>query len=164
MIPVNSVRILWTAGMTKRLHTVPTDARNLVSEHSWGVALILLTIYPTVSVAGLARALIHDCAESVTGDVPAPTKWASAAVSTSLETLEIEYEKRWGVFYDLSPEEEYAIKVADMLDLLMFCHYREILGDKSLLSVKRNVQRWWIRQSPTIAEALPSAQEIYNAL
>jgi 5'-deoxynucleotidase YfbR-like HD superfamily hydrolase len=86
----------WTGGQVRRFHNLPTVGVVTVGHHSGTVAwlCVLLTDFTdspflpqTVLVLVLA-ALFHDLPECITGDTPAPAKWASPELHRALDTLE----------------------------------------------------------------------------
>lgn len=103
-----------------RYHSVPTVApvAQSVGEHSAGVALIILLMYRAMgrspSNALLEAALIHDMAELVTGDIPAPTKLSNPP---SLEQEDSILHRMYGsTMPPLTSEEDTLLMLADKLE------------------------------------------------
>lgn len=66
---------LYSSGGTRRYHNRPKVDQN-IKEHSWGVALTIITLHPDPSVNLLKAATLHDCSEKVYGDFLSPAKVA----------------------------------------------------------------------------------------
>lgn len=126
---------LRSGGNVKRFHTVTMHREHLVASHSWGVAAVLLDIDPSASRDVLVAALYHDVAESVTGDVPATTKWRYPKLSEILNEAEKEIEKELGIHVVLEQYERDRLKFADMVDLILSCLEEYSLGNREALVI-----------------------------
>ena len=118
-LQVNSfMQLFWQRrhGRVSRWHTEDFTNQQLVGQHCWGVATILLHIFGRdCSRDLLVAALRHDGGEGATGDVPAPAKWAFG--SDRLNMMEQLVRERLGADYpELQPWEQWALKVADSLE------------------------------------------------
>lgn len=123
----------YIAGDVVRFHSVPGIAKQTISEHQWGVALIVQYLQPNCSKRLIMAALTHDLAESKTGDIPAHVKWASQDLSALLTMMEVQAEKSMGLdtFLDgLSEEEETILKLADTMEGMFYCNKRMFHGEK----------------------------------
>jgi len=127
-------------GTIKRYHTLETIGEQSVGAHSWGVAMILQYLDPTVSKTAILKALTHDIAELYTGDIPAPVKWDNPALVKALKAIEIDYEKRLNINYSrkLLPKEAILFKQADMFELLFFCMRQRKMGNTNMNTVFSN--------------------------
>ena len=142
------------AGRIRRLHIKPMngDEQNIAA-HSWGVAMILLDLFPAVSRSCLIYALRHDVPEIVTGDVPANVKWQHPGLQDTLEWIEegflnkmswpTESEKH-GVPYLAGSEdwhnERLYIKIADRVELLFYSLEQIYMGNLLLMDVFKNAR------------------------
>lgn len=121
---MNEFMTLYKAGRVKRYHTCDVPAQEL-GQHSWGVAMIVHAIYPNHNPPGylLMDALTHDLAESFTGDVPAPAKWASIKLSEALEEMEARFNHTYniGPVGGLNPKEVAILRWADTFELVLYC-------------------------------------------
>ena len=122
-------------GAVKRFHMIPTNNEQTVAAHSWGVACIVLDLWPDASVHLLRAALHHDVPECVTGDIPATAKWRFPELSVALSRAETEIELEIGLDMRLGDKDAYRLKVADMLELLWYCVEEERLGNKNFKEV-----------------------------
>lgn len=123
-------------GAVKRYHAVDTLKTQTVAEHSFGVAWFVFVMYggaPPVSV--MCAALMHDLAEHVTGDIPAPAKRA-LGIGEQFTAYEDDVLADYGVVYPtLTPEEQRVLKAADTLELLQFCAREIRLGNTNMIPV-----------------------------
>jgi len=131
------------AGRIRRLHIKPMngDEQNIAA-HSWGVAMILLDLFPCVSRSCLVFALRHDVPEIVTGDVPANVKWQHPGLQDTLEWIEEGFLERMGWPTDLKDqhEEKTYIRIADRVELLFYCLEQIYMGNLLLIDVFENVR------------------------
>jgi 5'-deoxynucleotidase YfbR-like HD superfamily hydrolase len=105
-------------GGVRRYHTHPGVSPQSVAEHSWRAAVIAHYLWPDRS--HLLRAVIlHDVAEALIGDLPAPTKRMDAGAA--LTDLETEYEKYIGIsrFMSLDSEDQTRLKIVDYAELCL---------------------------------------------
>ena len=142
------------AGRIRRLHIKPMngDEQNIAA-HSWGVAMILLDLFPAVSRSCLIYALRHDVPEIVTGDVPANVKWGHPGLQDTLEWIEegflnkmgwpTESEKH-GLPHLAGSEnwhnERLYIRIADRVELLFYCLEQIYMGNLLLIDVFKNAR------------------------
>jgi len=119
------------SGDTVRFHTVGGITKHNVADHSWGVAVLLQSLWPECSKNALLRALYHDCAETVTGDVPFTVKQDNPTIKQSLEALESKWEHEYGLYEDMkvSKKEERQVKVCDCLQGMYYCLKRRLAGE-----------------------------------
>jgi hypothetical protein len=126
-------------GSTRRFHSETfIGTPETVLHHSASTALILIQVLgENVSVNLLKAALCHDLEEGLTGDVPAPVKWA---IGNTFEELE----RRIRVFHDipfpgLNGEEQHQLKAADFLDCAMTCLMQRKMGNSLIDTVFENL-------------------------
>jgi len=134
------------AGRIRRLHIKPMngDEQNIAA-HSWGVAMILLDLFPAVSGNCLVFALRHDVPEIVTGDIPANVKWEHPPLQNTLEWIEKGFLEKMGwptehegtVHWD---REKTYIRIADRVELLFYCLEQIYMGNLLLMDVFENVR------------------------
>jgi len=127
---MNRILQIRKGGDVKRFHTVTMHREHLVASHSWGVATLILHIYPTASRDLIVAALYHDVPEYATGDMPATTKWANPALAVALSQVEDQVVDILGLRVDLCDEEAYVLKFADMADLVLACIQEHRMGNR----------------------------------
>jgi len=154
--------LLRNCGAVKRYHTVRTLRTQDLAAHSWGVAALVLCIWPNPSAALLQAALMHDCPELRTGDVPATAKWSSAELSNALDVLEDEFYNEFKLpsSYGISEPETKVLKWCDGAELVFWCLEEYAMGDNFAITlVKRVLPRLQQLGHPTA-----EAQNIFDYL
>ena len=122
-----------------RYHCTLIDKKQTVDSHSWETAIILTRIYPQCSKKLLEYALVHDCGESVTGDVPAPIKKRYPYLKDEYDKIETMSLNNLGVETpNFSKEEKLALKWADYLSGLYFTTRRMRAGDMEAAIIRDN--------------------------
>lgn len=114
-----SVLDRWNACSVRRWHTNPhlRDTIDQIDGHSHRVAILALTLKPTLSRDAVIEALLHDLGEHAVGDLAYDAKKRNkrlAEDSAALEYAAIEklgFDRPW-----LDPIEAAILKVADWLD------------------------------------------------
>lgn len=141
---LSRVALLRAGGAVRRWHTLPTATEQTVAAHSWGVAVLLLEVWPERATRTMLQyALGHDVAECHTGDVPATAKWRSAELRSALRAEEDSWATEHGLERWTSPEAlglttemHDVLRAADMLELVLWCDEQEELGAGTLHAVR----------------------------
>lgn len=130
---------LETGGIV-RYHNTQIDKKQTIAEHQWAVALILDKIHPTTRHL-LLHALVHDCPEAVTGDIPAPFKWDNPAIKDYLKASEDKWllDHRYRTESGFEEEALLALKWADSLEGLWFTTRQARKGDYHAVQIR---DRW----------------------
>lgn len=111
-----------------------------VAEHSFFVALFSLKIVQLLKLPEelelriLRLAVLHDCAESITSDIPHNVKKLYPDFAAFLKTVEDQYYlKNWSYFKAKLDDEiaEAVVKLADNYSVLQFCINEQRLGNTS---------------------------------
>lgn len=146
-----NINAVYEAGAVRRFHTVADysgGGLQSVAEHSWGVALIFAELYRE-TVGGpvpdwaLIYCLTHDVGESVTGDIPATTKWRFPELAAVAEEAEKEVMTELGV--PEPPEHrKYAEHVslfrwADALECYAYAQRRSLSGSPEYRKVAQRL-------------------------
>ncbi len=133
MLQSRSIAAIRIAGEVKRYHTKRTIGVQSVGEHSWNVALLVFALVKTPSLDLIKAALLHDVAEVSVGDIPAPVKRSSPEMKEQVNKLEDDFLRRIGIDYpELSIGEENILKVADTLELVLYCQEQMHMGNAAL--------------------------------
>lgn len=131
---VKAYNLARAGGGVRRYHTYRVVCEDTVASHSWGVAVVLDMLYAGQAPAKLLRAaLYHDVAEHVFGDIPSPAK--RAFNSDELRKQEDKLMVEHSMFTVLSDWERFVLKVADILDGLIYCTEERERGNATLVSV-----------------------------
>lgn len=125
---MNIIKLL-ESGDVERFHQCTGMTKQKLSEHQWGVALLIQKFFPDCHKHVILAALTHDSAELVTGDIPATTKWSVPEIRSLLEKMEQEVELEWGVDFALSKYEKYMLKSCDMIEGMRYCLKRTTCGE-----------------------------------
>ena len=129
-------------GNVKRYHTLPIIREQSNAAHSWGVAVLLDQLWGldwgenSVALAKMLKAsLYHDCAEYLTGDLPAPIKKSSEAVAEVIKELEDNFNKDLDILIRLEDYDEVKVKFCDCLEGALFCLEELEMGNKMVADV-----------------------------
>lgn len=127
------VAFRFDASWVKRFHAKHTIITETLGQHSHTVAMIVQQVFPQCSKRAILAALEHDLPEFITGDVPAPAKWASPQLDEALSGIEREVILKHGLFSceELDAPERALLKWADMAALVMFCMQEVRLGNST---------------------------------
>lgn len=185
-----SIKWLQTArhgGLVNRCHTVPSLQSYNVAEHSFNAILIAHTIckdlgwkikvsyetsmrYIDIDENRITRyLLLHDLPEGYTGDIPANVK-----KETDLKRLMDKIEDDWTdknvpnyMKQDLSSQEYAVAKLADVLELCMFCKDEIQMGNRhpSMLHMADRASAYALEHSRILGkEVLPITHSIVTDL
>lgn len=129
--PMRRVWLLSLSGMVERFHNIPTITRDTVGEHTYGVLwLVVLLSEPELPSSQLfLAALAHDTPEVNWGDITAPTK-RLLGISQAYKDLEQTTYKALRLKFELTPEEEHILKLADYMDGMLHCCYERAMGNQ----------------------------------
>jgi 5'-deoxynucleotidase YfbR-like HD superfamily hydrolase len=160
-----NIRNILHSGDVVRFHNHVGIDKQKTAEHQWGVALIVEHIYPEGSKTLLLAALTHDAAEYYIGDIPAPVKWDNPELKKTLHEMERRWEEQNGVHFDLAPEEQMVLKMADTLEGMWFCVHQVRMGN---INAKRPFRKWreFFQDSFTVvcSNHFTKAGELFHAL
>ena len=114
---------IYDAQFINRYHTVPLGGlRQTVGAHSYAVVVLLDQLWDNCSKNLLLSALYHDVPEIVLGDIPATAKWSYPDVQKAFKKAEQKVMKDLDIDFVLTDRELNRLKMADMLELVMYCH------------------------------------------
>lgn len=121
------------AGAVRRYHTWPTIQTQTVAEASWNVVRILVTIWPDAPAEAITHALLNDCGEIVTGDLPFPVKRDNRVLKDEIVRLE----ETAIIDMGLAPQESCRdqvwrdrVKICDMLEMWEFGLDETAMGNR----------------------------------
>lgn len=118
-----SLTTILESGYVQRFHAQPHIPKQDLAQHQWRVAVMLSHFYSPVPSEALMYALTHDCAELLTGDIPAPTKRLSESLSVSLSEMEDEFNDthQTGGANHTTAQWRARVKLCDMIEGLRYC-------------------------------------------
>lgn len=116
-------RSQYLSGKVRRWHTHHNMDQNN-ADHSWGVAMILLSIHPEPSLDLIRAAMMHDCGEYLTGDVPGFAKQRNPELEKQLKFAEADAMGALGFRPpELSKTDQAWLSLADALEAIMFLRH-----------------------------------------
>lgn len=117
----------WDAQFLTRYHTAPMQMeRQTVGAHSYAVSILIDQLWPDSSKQLIMAALYHDVPEIILGDIPATAKWDYPELHQAFERAEKKVMDDLGLNFVLTAEEKNRLKMADMLELVMYCHRHDM--------------------------------------
>ena len=135
-----------------------------VAEHSFFVALFALKIVQALHLPEelelrvLRLAVLHDCAESLTSDIPHNVKKMYPDFAAFLKTVEDKYySKNWPYYKDKLEDRlaEVIVKLADNYSVLQFCINEQRLGNKS-----PDIMEIYVNASQRVEESLALVNQL----
>ena len=122
-INYEKLETIYDAQFINRYHTVPLGGlRQTVGAHSYAVVVLLDQLWDNCSKNLLLSALYHDVPEIVLGDIPATAKWSYPDVQKVFKKAEQKVMKDLDIDFVLTDRELNRLKMADMLELVIYCH------------------------------------------
>ena len=122
-INYEKLETIYDAQFINRYHTVPLGGlRQTVAAHSYAVVVLLDQLWDNCSKNLLLSALYHDVPEIILGDIPATAKWSYPDVQKVFKKAEQKVMKDLNIDFVLTDRELNRLKMADMLELVMYCH------------------------------------------
>ncbi len=151
---VNTLNALLKAANVKRYHTVLTIGDQNIGHHSHRVCLILrFLLGGSVPSYLYEAALFHDLAESVTGDIPATTKWCIPELAEQIDRIEIDWEQEHGIrSTNLTIAESFLLIIADKLELVAYCTEQMMLGNQNMKVIRAIGSNYCAERAHTLRE------------
>jgi hypothetical protein len=128
-------------GKTERCHGIPHQDSYSVAAHSWGVAMLMLQMWPEDFPRLGPYCLSHDVPEYWSGDVPSPTMRYVPGLREQLGEIEDKLNRRVGLPAegDLSPEDHLKVKCCDWLEFYFWCREQLLMGNRFALEAMKEV-------------------------
>jgi 5'-deoxynucleotidase YfbR-like HD superfamily hydrolase len=161
---MNTLKLL-ESGRVQRYHCAPVTMQPL-SDHSWQVALILLDFYPEASKELITHALVHDCGEIHTGDMPSTYKADNPDLAASLRKDESMYlhDHLQVPIVPFTEREVHALKMADILSGLYHTAYDAARGNLLARSVYKQFYTYYLEQPYFNQRSMELMEEITNVI
>lgn len=166
MSPLRRLVHIRAGGQVERCHGFRHFGTYQNSQHQWGVAMIMWTLWPEDFPRLGIHCLVHDVPEQWTGDIPANFK---AAAPPELKQFEQMIERR--ILSDLGlPQDDslsaldiQKIKNCDSLELYMWCcEQRELYGVRPVIEIQRQLDSFYKTEGRV--QLLPEARQLYEDL
>lgn len=123
------------AGRVERCHALPHHGSYTDAAHQWGVAMLILKLWPEDFARLGPVALCHDIPEGWVGDIPAPVlRYGGTEVRATIARIERNISKELGVpsEHDLTEEDFTKLKVADRLEFILWAYEQVRMGNEGL--------------------------------
>jgi 5'-deoxynucleotidase YfbR-like HD superfamily hydrolase len=148
----DQLAVLFRSFNVRRFHTTPVIQDQTVGDHTARVMVIAIYLAgPTETLRYnlLLAILEHDGLESITGDIPATTKWIGN-FGEVLEALEakINEQVKFGAYELLNEEDKLLLKVADMAELCARASQESIMGNRFMGDIFNNGARYLTTLKP----------------
>lgn len=150
-----------TGGGVERCHGIRHTGSYSNASHSWGVAVLMLLLWPEDFARLAVYCLTHDVPEAWVGDIPAPTKRYCPSVREEVSLLEnrILKQLRLPTPVNLSSLDAKKLKACDILELYLWALEQVTGGNRHASCILRELQRF-IEEEPLPREA----QDLYTQL
>lgn len=135
------VATMRAAGEVQRFHTMRCLRTQKVSHHVYGMILILMAVGEAEDSTLLQAVMLHDAAELVTGDVPAPAKWKNPDLAAALASAERQFEVLHGIeglYANLTARQQKLLAWADATELVLWALEELEMGNTVARVVVRN--------------------------
>lgn len=130
--PYDRLCLVRESSKVKRFHTVVVNREQNVGEHTFNVIALIDFIDPLCDKKLWRAALHHDVLESITGDIPATTKWKYPEFSEALTAVEKKLERDYGLDEDvLYSDDRKLLDYADAMECLLYCLDEMSHGNKT---------------------------------
>lgn len=140
---MNKIQALREAGQVRRCHTLPHHGCYDVAQHSWNALGLLFYLHPSPSRALIFALLFHDAAERFCGDQPAQVGWARPELRKMQKAFEASVLQKMGLDFPLDPDELLWLDALDKLELLLWCHDQEALGNRNVENCRKLLLNWF---------------------
>lgn len=152
----------WQSGQTVRKHTMHVHRRERISEHTWGLILILLRYWPDLPKPVLVAAHLHDAGEGATADIPAhlcqemPELKQAVEVREKLHVLAMMPAAVAEMLAEVSPTHWQIIEIADRAEFVLSCLHEYLMGNRL---VETPIKRAYGKLRETVAALTEATEE-----
>jgi 5'-deoxynucleotidase YfbR-like HD superfamily hydrolase len=139
-----------TGGAVERCHGIRHQMSYSNARHSWGVAMIILQVWPEHFQDLAAFAISHDVPEGWVGDIPMPVKKYSQEIKSAVSLME---SKIFALLQlpdedDIPPDLRVIFKAADQFELWLWAMEERSFGNKHAECVVRELETYWEQEQP----------------
>lgn len=150
-----------TGGAVERCHGIWHQGSYSVAAHSWGVAMLMLLLWPQDFRRLAIYCLVHDVPEAWVGDIPAPTKKYLPEVKRACDDIERQIFDRLDLpnDADLSVLDRAKLRACDHLELYVWATEQINGGNGHARCIRRELDSFF-KHEPLLLEA----QTLYGAI
>ena len=147
-------------GAVERCHGIPHATSYSNAKHQWGVAMLLMQLFPADFPRLVSYALTHDVPEAWVGDIPSPTLTHNPEFRASINRLESHIFNRLHLpdLHALNAQDMKIIKSCDALELWIWCNEQLVIGNYFAEDVKTELETYF---GPNGENLLPPACKFY---
>lgn len=160
---VQRIKFAREAAEVKRCHTIHIIGEYKVGLHVHNMLSMLRILYPDASTDLIWAIHEHDLAERLTGDIPAPSKWAGVANVDMLKNYECTINQsiyKFDSVQRLTNIEKDWIKGLDMLELFCWTKDQLVMGNSTVQGMKDRI--WLFFKTHQQQFPLPVADMFYT--
>lgn len=148
-------------GRVERAHGIPHQGSYNNAAHSWGVAMLMLQLWPEDFPRLAAACLTHDIPECWTGDIPAPSMRYVPGLKESITKIEDRLLERIDLasYNHLEGEDYRKLKACDWLEFWLWCREQQAQGNMFAEEGRKEIEAYIESQQ------MPSpAYDVYRAI
>lgn len=143
-------------GKVERCHIIPHRESYSNAAHSWGVAMLMLQVWPRDFARLAAVCICHDVPEAWVGDIPAHTKARAPQIRTALRILDDEIFDRLQLprESDLDARDLRKLQNCDRLELWLWAQEELELGNHHAREIVTKLEGWFSMPDGLLPEAM----------
>lgn len=149
------------SGCVNRCHTHSIHGVYTVAQHSWQIITLGWMLMPKdlFTVDFIMHAQLHDSAELILGDLPAPAKWRFPELSAAFKKAEAEIEvDMFRGLPQITDDQMAWLKALDLIELAMWALDQMSLGNYNVMELLGTCVNILIKGQP------PQASSVYTDL
>lgn len=152
-------------GRVERGHGITHQGSYSNAAHQWGVAMLMLQLFPEDFPRLASYCLTHDVPEAWFGDVPATTMRYVPGLREQLGVYEAATNRSLGLppEQELGEEDHLKLKCCDRLELYLWCMEQRMLGNRFVEEILKELEYFFsiAPLHPVAATFLENAKSQY---
>lgn len=157
MTPFERLLSIRIGGGTERCHGIRHQGSYSNAAHSWGVAVIMLILWPEHFGRLAVYCIVHDVPEAWVGDIPAPVKKYCPEIKAAAARMESQIFARLCIPDEafLEPADKQMLRACDSLELYLWASEQVKGGNQHAACILRELDGFYLRDPlPTVAYSL----------
>jgi hypothetical protein len=132
-------------GRVERAHGIPHIGSYSNAGHSWGVAMLMMQIWPEHFPRLAGHCISHDVPEAWSGDMPAPMG-RYAGIKHHVSRIESLLQNDLGLpdEHELEEEDLAMLKACDRLEFWLWTREQELMGNQMVSESRRETERFFL--------------------